>query len=175
MFETVRLLGSDETELALQTRRSRQIRNAQAAEVVTDKAREVFARLSANHGRWEPRKPACGVYNCSGHVWASRRTAIYEESEIEKILADDGYRALRDERPTISDLVLYYVNNTLYHVGVVFEFRRLDVIVELGDTREVDAAPWVLSKWNDSSGEVLHHVNDVPWADCEVKFITDRR
>src|SRR5262245_43137202 len=121
VFETVRFFGSDEVELPLYTRRNRAVRNSQAPSALDDRLRQKYARLLAQHQDWKPRKPGCGIYNCSGHVWASRRTAIYDQSEIDKILEDDGYRLLRDtEPPMLGDLILYYVRGAFYHVGVVF-------------------------------------------------------
>lgn len=136
----------------------------------------MFERLVSAHPGWEIRKRACGVYNCFGHVWASRRTAVYEESEVERILADDGYRVLASaETPLQGDLALYALvaGGDLLHVGLVVELRRIS---SSGGSPLGHGAPWVLSKWNDVSGEVVHHVNDVPFPADEfsVAFWTDR-
>jgi hypothetical protein len=173
VFETVRLFGSDEAGIHLHTRRNRPILNSQAPATLDDRLRQKYARLLGQHQRWEPRKASCGVYNCSGHVWASRRTAIYDQPEIEKILDDDGYRALRDaEQFMLSDLVLYYVRGSFYHVGVVAELRPVIV----SGAAAGQPTPWILSKWDDSSGEVLHHWLDTPWANDNprTEFWTDR-
>lgn len=169
VFEGIRLIGSAEVEIPVSTRRNRPIRNSQAIETVDPRGREKYGRLLAAHPRWEPRKDACGVYNCSGHVWACRRTAIYDQPEIDKILQDDGYRNLHDdEQAVLGDLILYYVGESLYHVGVVYALRA---IVASGATQPI---PWILSKWDDMSGEVLHHWQDVPWQDTRIVFRTDR-
>lgn len=61
----------------------------------------------------------------------------------------------------------YYVDGSLYHVGMVFEFREVEATGRL-------KAPWVLSKWDDVSGEVLHFWMDVPWANPRTVFQTER-
>lgn len=171
MFETVRLIGSDEVEIPVYTRLNRQVRNSQAPAALDDRLRQKYRRLLDEHRRWEQRKAACGVYNCCGHVWASRRTAIYEQPEIDKILQDDGYRALPDaEQPVQGDLALYYVGEVFYHVGLVCELRALMMAGEAAGR----PIPWILSKWDNASGEALHHLQDVPWPDARIEFQTDR-
>ena len=105
------------------------------------------------------RKPACGVYNCAGHVWASRRTTILEDFAWNMVLADDGYRQLdQGEPPAPGDLVIYRDReHGFLHVGMIAELRQ-------GITAESPPIPWVLSKWDSTSGEVLHHFADVPFA-----------
>jgi hypothetical protein len=172
MFELLRLLGSDGVELALSTRLSRPVGNTQAPSTITEEQRQKYQRLLEKHPLWVERKAACGVYNCSGHVWGARRTAIYEQSEINKILQDDGYRPLRNAEPlSLSDLILYYERETFYHVGVVAKFQALSFGAEAGQP-----IPWILSKWNDTSGEVLHHFENVPFGDIptQSQFWTDR-
>jgi hypothetical protein len=88
-------------------------------------------------------------------VWASRRTAICELEAWRFILMDDEYRRLSDsEEPSPGDLVLYVdrQDNGFLHVGQILELREWT-------GRRV---PWVLSKWNSTSGEVMHYVHDVP-------------
>jgi hypothetical protein len=107
MFETFKLFGSTEVSIALETRRRRSIPNSQAPD--TDpRSRAKFARLMKTHGNWRERKAPCGIYNCFGHIWASRRTSIYEEDAVEMILEDDDYRWLSDQgQVREGDLALY--------------------------------------------------------------------
>jgi hypothetical protein len=178
VFETVRLVGSDEVEIPVYTRRNRAVHNSQPPAVVDERLREKYARLLAAHPTWEPRKVACGVYNCSGHVWASRRTAIYDQPEIDKILNDDGYRTFRDgEQPALGDLILYYMGESFCHVGIVFELRSINLPglpVIMPGVVPHQPTPWILSKWDDTSGEVFHHWQHVPWPDIRTQFRTDR-
>lgn len=173
MFEALRLIGSDEQGIPLNTRRNRPIGNAQAPETLDGRLCRKYDLLLAQHGdRWEQRKPPCGVYNCFGHVWASRRTAIYEQTEIDKILEDDGYRLLLDsELPMQGDLILYYVDGSLWHVGLVCELRALSLPTGMATAQRT---AWVLSKWDNSSGEVLHDWQDVPFGGWHARFRTDR-
>jgi hypothetical protein len=146
MLEMARLVGTPRQGIILQTRAGHDVANSQSCEPdATIRAR--YEGLRRKHFAWLGRKPACGLYNCFGLVWASRRTAIYEESDISKILTDDGYRQLMaDSELRPGDVVLYrYPGNTL-HAAMVVELKSLDT----------STIPWVLSKWGPVFGEDLH-------------------
>lgn len=170
MFELLRLGGTPERSIVVETRLRTSIPNSQAPEP-DDRLRRVFARLVASHPAWEVRRAACGVYNCFGHVWAGRRTAIYEPSGVNAILGDDGYRKLApSEAPFPGDIALYLTaDGNILHAAEVVEIRRLSTPVGLGS-----GTPYALSKLNDSTGEVLHHLKDVPWEDANVEIWTER-
>ena len=174
MFESVKLLGSDEYPIALDTRMRNGVHNCQAPPV-DDQARQKFNLLLNRHRSWELRKPPCGFYNCFGHLWASRRTAIYEQAEVDKIFKDDGYRQLALTDTLRGDVAAYLdpTGQNLYHCGILYERRPLTIP---NGTPIGEPTPWILSKWNDSSGEVLHHWNDVPWAedDFMIEWWTER-
>ena len=175
MFEIVKLGGSRESGIALETRKRTPLRNSQAPEV-DQTAIQKFQRLLQRYTGWELRKTACGLYNCFGLVWASRRTAIYDEPAVKNILQDDGYRELQNnESPSPGDVALYYdaQRKSILHVGLICELRQLYA----GSEESRQRIPWILSKWNDTSGEVLHHFNEVPWQpnDFTVAFWTERR
>jgi hypothetical protein len=88
------------------------------------------------------------------------------------IVNEDGYRRLAaGETPRIGDLVLYTAGSgskAVIHIGMIMELRH-------GPDNKL-RVPFVLSKWNDSSSEVVHHVDDVPWPPefYETSFWTDR-
>jgi hypothetical protein len=171
VFGLIKLGGSKERAITLETRLRTRIANSQSLDP-DPRSIAKFQRLLANHTFWERRKPPCGVYNCVGQTWASRRTAVYEQADIDAILNDDGYRKLGGtERVLQGDVALYLLrgNGSAIHVGVVSELRSLT-------PRAENPVPWILSKWNDSLGEVLHHFKDVPWKDdmYEVHFWTER-
>jgi hypothetical protein len=174
LFHGARILGSAPTELLLATRKGNRIPN----EVILDpdeterRRVDLFVKLFGQN--WELRKPHLGVYNCAGHVWASRRTGILDEEAIQLILADDGYRLLpQDQTPLPGDLVLYWHVPTdrkamWLHVGCVCDIRIL------GKVR----IPWILSKWGATTGEWLHRFDDVPYEKqgftMRIEFWTDR-
>jgi hypothetical protein len=131
------------------------------------------------HPAWELRNQACGIYNCFGHVWAARRTAIYDQPAVETVLRDDGYRKLSSSESTLhGDVALYFdtAHISLLHVGLVCELRTM---VTPQGAPLGNPVPWVLSKLNDVSGEVLHRSKDVPFPygndDVLLEFWTDRR
>lgn len=168
MLEFARLIGTPTRRIVVQTRLGTSIDNVQAP---TPDAHSVAVYIRMRHGRmtWEQRKPALGIYNCFGHVWANRRTAIYEPSEIQTILREDGYRQLPDdELPVAGDIALYQDANrgTYLHVGEVVNVPREEEIQNLR----------ILSKWNDSCGEDYHHPRDVPpqYEPYNLQYWTDR-
>jgi hypothetical protein len=183
MFEAQRLFGTTARSIVLQTRRGTPITNEITLEPT---ARQISEReeVARRFPAWEHRKPATGGYNCAGHVWAARRTGIFDDfdRQVQTILADDGYRVVGPgEEPMRGDLALYWESVTprrnLHHVGIVFEVR--DSILLLPGTANVNPGrvPWVLSKPDAFSGEVLHHLNHVyfyPDAKYSVEYWTDR-
>ena len=158
MFEEIRLLGPTEKGIVVQTRKGTAIKNVLEPEPGFQQ-RRLYQRLLEKYGqRWQPRKPATGGYNCAGHVWASRRSGLFDPQDWRIILDDDGYRRLPEhEDPFPGDLVLYVDsgNEEILHVGEIIEMRP-------GVTAQSRSIPWVLSKLDAKSGEVMHYVHDVP-------------
>ncbi|HWE36572.1 MAG TPA: hypothetical protein VG406_08400 [Isosphaeraceae bacterium] len=170
------MLGPTRRSIALQTHRGSDIKNEIAPgpeERHVRKYRLLFERFRP---RWTERKPPSGAYNCVGHVWACRRTAVFDdlERQITVICRADGYRAIdRLREPlAVGDLATYWEaargHRTFWHVGVISELRP-------GLAAGSPPIPYVLSKWDDTSGEVLHNYADHPFPDgIEVEFWTDR-
>ncbi len=159
MFEELKLLGATERSIVVQTRKGTPIDNLVEIEPGEPERRRYRLLLEKFGRNWEERKPATGVYNCAGQVWASRRTSILSEGAWHTILTEDGYRHLRDvETPAAGDLVLYASEDVggYLHVGMILK-------VQDGISRESPRIPWILSKWNSTSGEVMHHAHDVPY------------
>lgn len=167
MFGAVELFGTPESSIVVQTRQGESIANAQAPEP-SERCFKIFDLLVHRHPGWLVRRRPTGLYNCAGHVWACRRTAIYEQSAWEQIFREDGYRVRTGlEQPTVGDLVVYRDNVTqaLLHVGEIVELRR----VAAGQGPDERAAvPWVLSKFGPTSGEVLHHYRQAPYEQFDV-------
>ncbi len=166
MLELARLLGTPQ-KIILQTRRGQNIDNSQSCTPDEMTIRR-YNLLRSKHASWRNRKQPCGFYNCFGLVWASRRTSIYEESEISKILIDDGYRQITEVEMQPGDIVLYRFQGNTLHAAMFIEFRE----IQLGKS----PVPWVLSKWGDVFGEDFHPINDVPghFEGCHIEIWTDR-
>jgi hypothetical protein len=179
------LIGSAAgSAMCLQTRAGRDVVHQQAANVGPREI-NIYQLFRAKFGaHWEPRKPACGVYNCFGHVFADRRTAIYDESdtEIAKIIADDGYRRIgQDERPQLDDIALYRQRDTrtLLHAARIVRKTTLNPLL----ITRIPLPVWpheyyAVSKWSDATGEDIHRIDDIPYAqqgfDIEIEIWTDR-
>jgi hypothetical protein len=172
MFEELRLLGPTERSIIVQTRQGTSIENVIELTPAAPERRRYSLLLERFGANWWERKPATGVYNCAGHVWASRRTAILKPECWRVILKEDGYRSLSSlplaETPVVGDLVLYADTETgeYIHVGMIMEMRK-------GMSPESPRIPWVLSKWNSTSGEVMHYVHDVPYGKQHILTTTE--
>lgn len=96
----------------------------------------------------------CGYYNCHGLTFASRRTRIFEPTDIMRIINDDNYKLIQENDVLPGDIVMYYQKGDPQHSGIV-----LDV-----PTKE-DHFPriLVLSKWGHGH-EVIHAVRDCPYS-----------
>lgn len=168
MFEEEILLGDTEDSIQLETRQKSPIKNVIAPEPGAEGERK-YARIGELYGQyWRNRKPACGVYNCYGMVFASRRTAIFDDDQIPMVLEEDGYRRVGDERwVRPGDLVFYRLSapDMLLHVAVIL--RRDDTLGTL----------FALSKWNSIAGEDEHNIRHhcwTKWEGVELDFWTDR-
>jgi hypothetical protein len=170
MFGDVNILGTPPRGIKLQTRRGNDIANEAA---LAPEARHIrsFQDLLTVFNRWEVRCDPIGIYNCAGHVWASRRTSIYDDFAYRLIIDDDGYREISEANVRPGDITIYLdeEDREIYHVGLVVEMREL---VVGGSTR----VPWVLSKLGDSMGEVLHSAYDfrLPNYSLRPRFWTER-
>lgn len=175
MFEEIRLLGPSARRIELQTHLGTPIRNEIALHPVPDHAAAKFNRLVRSHPDWRIRKPATGIYNCFGHVWASRRTAVYDQFDraVLQVRDDDGYRVVdwNCETPQSGDIACYWETINPYknclHVGRV---------VYLVPRSELPPRVFILSKWDDTSGEVMHESSDLPQniASARLEYWTDR-
>lgn len=141
----------DINALPLFTKKRRFIRNEQRAEkppaALAEGARIIAATFAVTRVL-----SVSATYNCFGLAFASRRTWIYDEAEVRKILEDDGYQPLPWDASIwdIGDVVLYRTDDgEISHVAVVVE-RRADLLS--GDT-----VIQVISAWGES-GEYLHPV-----------------
>lgn len=170
MFSEIPILGTKPRPIPLATRLGTPIDNEPGV-ALNDDAREKNARILQHFTQnWIPRTGMhISGYNCAGHVWASRRAAVYEFGQLPTILNDDGYCKLQDlEKPLPGDLALYrHPDDKIIHVGEVLRTE--------GD-RPFTAI--ILSKWDDTSGEYMHSAWDVPFRrhfpDCKLEYWTER-
>lgn len=179
MFEQLLLSAPTARSIIVQTKIGNDVKNDIAPDI-DDRQRAIYSLVREKHGaRWTHRKPACGTYNCFGHLFASRRTAIREDPEIEQILLEDGYRQLNsNENICPGDIVIYRdrTDRMIVHGGVIM---RLDTLAPGKiDLEQVATVPMVLSKWDDKSGEDLHQLMDIPFRgkgfDIYCEIWTDR-
>lgn len=171
MFNQLALLGPSEPSIEVQTHEGTSLVNVIEAEPGALHRRK-YERWFEKHGqRWQPRKPVTGIYNCAGHVWASRRTSLTDPNQWWTIVKEDGFR--RTDSPAADDIVLYVDedNDEIIHVARVVEARE-------GVTPESERLPWVVSKWGPISGEAMHFAHDVPYAKegygYRIEYWTDR-
>ncbi len=147
--------SGDPLALKLETRKGRWIRNVPRPE---QQPSLIASRMKALLGRFPNATPlsASTAYNCFGLAFASRRTAIVDETDVEGILEDDGYRRRAwcplDWRP--GDVVVYRDGaGRLAHLGLVAAIEAPP-----SDGRSL---VFVASAWGDL-GEYLHRIDEVP-------------
>jgi len=171
MFEDYEGTFTASRSISLATHEDNPVDNEVALPPDDGSRRQALALEERFEDVWTRRKPPCGVYNCAGHVWASRRTAIYGWGEIEKILTDDGYTKIPVRECESGDLAFYDTDETWIHVGRIV--RKVE-----GTDEGIRPSTIVLSKWDDKSGEYIHQENDVPFRedfpDYDIEYYTDR-
>jgi len=166
MFEQAKLLGTTERSITVETHKGTRITNVIEPEPGHQQRQFYQALLAKYGGNWEERKPPTGVYNCAGHVWASRRTALFEPDEWRLILDEDGYRRLEAPGEVApGDLVVYVESASaeILHVAQILELRP-------GVAPDRPRVAWALSKWDAKSGEVMHYAYDVPYGKQGIEF-----
>jgi len=101
-----------------------------------------------------------GIYNCHGLTFASRRTRIYDNTDLRRILFEDGYFPVNDDSIYPGDIILY-VNRKgdIIHSGFVLNVNKI------GDIK----IPMVLSKWGNGS-EVCHAFNNCPYYEYNINI-----
>lgn len=167
MFDSLKLLRTGPATLALQTRKGQNVANEVALPPEPHQIRK-YEILRAKRPQWRHRRGSCGTYNCFGHVFAARRTAIYEDKEVDKILADDGYKRVTHATAHVGDVAVYRNRHGFAHAAQVIEIGPAAPGTQL---RPI----WALSKWDDGCGEDSHLLHDVPVAyDGDIEIWTDR-
>jgi len=177
MFEGLDIRKEEEPKGIFLTTRGRKMIPNMIAPRPSQRDVDVYKEVRKEYGQgWNPRKDACGVYNCYGMILASRRTAIYNDKEIREILLSDGYDRTDQQRAFTGDLVLYFEErgaegDNFLHLGVI---TKREAVVAGGDPVVI----WVLSKWDDRTGEDEHRLETSLFHrqgyNVKVEFWTDR-
>ena len=106
-------------------------------------------------------------YNCFGHVFASRRTAVYDDMAkwVQAVLVEDGFGKIAEQQKCCEDdVVIYCCDDEAIHVAKVVRFESL-IVRSLGEVNAPARTPIVLSKFFDFSGEYEHPIGDTKWAE----------
>jgi hypothetical protein len=115
-------------------------------------------REDAFRAKYAVRRPPVAGYNCFGHIFALRRTALYDfdTSVLETILDEDGYGEVHEA--AVGDVVVYFDTKLQpFHAGRVVRFDRLFVGLASNEVAIV------LSKFDDVSGEYEHKIDEDVW------------
>jgi hypothetical protein len=146
---------ADPMSLPLYTRKRTFIRNVLRHEQPAEKLRAAADLHRAQYPDIRLRS-LTATYNCFGLVFASRRSALCDASQILTILRDDGFVRVEDRTDAqVGDVVLYrqQAQGEIHHVGIISAVR-FDVT---NACRKVE----VLSKWGEF-GEYFHDEAMVP-------------
>jgi len=147
-------LGSpDEGKIVIQTRKGNDIQNNQLF-AITRWDCQMARELKRKYPLATFRTSLCGIYNCHGLTFASRRARIYRSSEIVRILEEDDYQEIQTKDLKPGDVVVYYKKGDAQHSGIVL---RVDHIGSI-------SIPIVLSKWG-SGQEAIHSLYDCPYSE----------
>lgn len=155
-------------QLALHTRKGWQIPNETRYERPPIAMQAAVQNLRSIFPQIRPRSLS-SVYDCTGLVFASRRTTVSTDN-IHRILSDDDYKRLSD-LPDLEegDLVLYGRGDgsSISHAGIIWSKRA--------KPRDATFDIMVLSQWG-ADGEYIHPIDQVPSAyGRPVEYWTDRR
>lgn len=151
------LINAGQNPIVVQTRAGNTINVCQCATVYG-----IFqladAEDHAKHRFAEPRTGLSGYYNCHGLVFASRRAAIDDFSQIARILKEDGYEVVQPEDLMPGDIAIYYDDTSGEAVHSAF-------VVSVPHPADPVKPPIsVVSKWGNGR-EYLHKINDCKYSE----------
>jgi hypothetical protein len=84
MFSRIFQAGQTEPEIELATRDGEHVPNGVSSSPPIHGRFLEWKDDKKKHPDWIERKPPCGVYNCFGLVFASRRTCVYDPPLVDK-------------------------------------------------------------------------------------------
>lgn len=98
-------------------------------------------------------------YNCHGLTFAARRTQLYNPSDVQHIINEDGYRQIPIEHALPGDVIIYRSRET-------GDFEHSGIVVKAKDGY---LGPLIVSKWG-ASQEFVHSYNHCPYSDAAAEF-----
>lgn len=146
-------IGTESDKIVLQTSKKTDIDNAQFH--TRTKQEETIANIVEQKFNSTYQGSPSKIYNCHGLTFASRRTGIYEDSEIQKILKDE-YVEIRSDQIIVGDIALWVKDKQYIHSALV---------VQICDNNQV----FVLSKTRDFK-EIVHLVTTSPYPYDIIKY-----
>jgi hypothetical protein len=148
----------NESPIILQTRKGRNIENAQSKEFSLAEERG-DRDLVVKFPGIVTRAPLNPMYNCHGLVFASRRTGIFDNTALNTILADDGYVQIQRHEVLPGDVILYFApDGVIEHSGIVVSSPEAPLFIAK-----------VVSKWG-RAREVLHWANECPYPQADIRY-----
>lgn len=153
--------------IALATHLGTDITNETCSPAVKADQRSGRARAEARFSeRFVRVRPPIAGYNCFGHVFAARRTILYD-ADVELILVEDGFAEIAKRDMAPDDVVVYADDRGPIHVAKVL--RREPRVVQAGGSS--GHIEWkVLSKFDDVSGEYEHWIDDSSWCQWPIEW-----
>jgi hypothetical protein len=147
------------TAIVVQTRLGHDIQNSQLHEVRQVEENQ-FVQLKSRFRDVRYCTPINPTYNCHGMTFASKRTWVYQTSDIHTILNEDGYTEVKPSADAVmpGDILLYFAQDgDIEHSATVLSWSKTDV------------SPLVLSKWGIFT-EVVHWAHVTPYVYSYAKY-----
>ncbi len=147
-----------EFTIALVTKSGTPIKNIQSREFSNFEAGQ-FAVFDRKYPLVRKRTEPNPIYNCHGLTFASRRTQIFQSSDIQIILKEDGYTEIDKSSVLAGDVIVYFdPNGDAEHSGIV-------VAVLDGPLKSLS----IVSKWG-KYRELIHSEYDCPYNLTNIKY-----
>ena len=118
--------------------------------------KEADAQNHAKHNLAMPRTELSGYFNCHGLVFASRRAAITDISQIDRILKEDAYEGVEVGDVMPGDVAVYYKPDT-------GDAEHSAIVVSVPQPGDLLPAVFVVSKWGPCGREYYHRLEDCPY------------
>jgi hypothetical protein len=140
LITAVKAPGQD---ILLDTAEGQPIPNKQEKEIGQPLAAAAL-EANASQAPFVLRAKAHPAYNCHGLTFASKRSAIYADADVLRILKEDGYKQIPTRDALPGDVAIYWAGTSIEHSAIVV--RAPEGLI----------APDVISKWGVIGPEVIH-------------------